>query len=82
MVAPVSFGKTFDSKDEAPFLYVSLDNDVVIGSNAGAPTNGTSGTLVAIAGPGSLLIDRTNSKLYINTNTKASPTWTVVGTQS
>jgi hypothetical protein len=32
--------------------------------------------------PKSLLIDLTGGKLYINTNTKASPTWTVVGTQS
>jgi hypothetical protein len=32
--------------------------------------------------PGTLLIDRTGKKLYINTGTKASPTWTVVGTQS
>ena len=27
-------------------------------------------------------VDTTNAKLYINTNTKASPTWTVVGTQT
>lgn len=34
------------------------------------------------ANPGSILIDTTGKKLYINTGTKASPTWTVVGTQS
>lgn len=34
------------------------------------------------AQPGSLLIDATGKKLYINTGTKASPTWTVAGTQS
>jgi hypothetical protein len=34
------------------------------------------------ATPGSLLVDRTGLKLYINTGTKASPTWTVVGNQS
>jgi hypothetical protein len=50
--------------------------------NAGAPTNGTSGTAATVAGPGCLLIDTTNKFLYINTNTKASPTWTKVGTQS
>lgn len=50
--------------------------------NAGAPTNGTSGTRAGSAYPGSLLIDTTNKKLYINTNTKASPTWTVVGAQT
>lgn len=56
-------------------------NDVLIMRKAGAPTNGTSGDGAANAGPGSLLIDTTNAKLYINTNTKASPTWTIVGTQ-
>jgi len=50
--------------------------------NAGAPVNGTSGTGAGWAGPGCLLVDYTNTKLYINTNTMASPTWTVTGTQS
>jgi len=51
--------------------------------NAGAPTNGTSGTYAnQNAGGGARLIDTTNDKLYINTNTAASPTWTVVGSQS
>jgi hypothetical protein len=44
--------------------------------NAGAPTNGTSGTFAAIARKGDLLIDYTNGSLYQNTNTLASPTWT------
>lgn len=57
-------------------------NDVWLLTNAGAPTSGTSGTGAGTAGPGSLCIDYTNAKLYINTNTKASPTWTVAGTQS
>lgn len=34
------------------------------------------------AAPGMLLIDLTGLKLYINTGDKASPTWTVVGSQS
>jgi hypothetical protein len=34
------------------------------------------------ARPGTLLLDATGLKLYINTGTKASPTWTVVGAQS
>jgi hypothetical protein len=34
------------------------------------------------ATPGSILIDRTGLKVYINTGSKASPTWTVVGNQS
>jgi len=49
---------------------------------AGAPTDGTSGTGAGLAHPGSLYIDTTNAKLYINTNTQASPTYTVVGAQT
>src|SRR5579859_7709027 len=48
-------------------------------TNAGAPTNGTSGTYVNQAGPGSVLIDVTNKNIYVNTNTLASPTWTAIG---
>lgn len=59
---------------------VRMSNEVCILSGAGAPSDGTTGA--TFAGPGSLYIDRTNKKLYINTNTKASPTWTVVGSQS
>lgn len=51
-------------------------------TNAGVPTNGVSGTLAGAAGKGSLVADVTNGKLYINTGTLASPTWTVVGTQT
>lgn len=58
------------------------DLDLAIVTNAGAPTNGTSGTFAGQAGPGCLLIDTTNAILYINTNTKLSPTWTKVGTQT
>lgn len=43
--------------------------------NAGAPVDGTSGTLAGIAEKGSLLIDTSTPDLYINANTKASPTW-------
>lgn len=50
--------------------------------NAGAPTDGTSGTCAGLSNKGTLLIDSTNGKLYINTGTLLSPTWTVVGTQS
>lgn len=46
--------------------------------NAGAPVSGTSGTGVGLCGPGTLLMDITNTKLYINTNTLASPTWTLI----
>jgi hypothetical protein len=54
------------------------DNVLVI-SNAGAPSDGTTGTGAGKAGPGSLLVDITNKKLYQNTNTKASPTWQSLG---
>jgi hypothetical protein len=56
--------------------YQGIAGGVVLVTNAGAPTDGTSGTGVNVAGPGSLLIDTTNCNLYQNTNTKASPTWT------
>ena len=53
-------------------------------SGSAAPTDGTSGTGAGWAGPGSIYVrgSTTNSKAYINTNTKASPTWTVIGAQS
>lgn len=82
-----------DLQDAAHDGYHAVDKDfykkaclrlvsdvVVLAPKAGAPTNGTTGK--DVAGPGSLYIDITAGKLYINTNTKASPTWTVVGTQS
>lgn len=60
-----------------------LLNDVLILTDSGAPTNGTSGTGAGLAGPGSLYVKRAATPiLYINTNTKLSPTWTVVGTQT
>lgn len=51
---------------------------VLLSSNAGAPTSGTSGTGVNVAGPGSFIVDTTNTRLYINTNTQASPTWSMM----
>jgi hypothetical protein len=52
-----------------------------------ATFTGTINTATTWAGtyrarPGSLLINLTNLKLYINTGTKASPTWTIVGAQT
>ncbi len=52
--------------------------DVQVVTNTGAPTDGTSGTGVGVASPGALLIDVTNFNVYINANTKASPTWSVL----
>ncbi len=56
-------------------LRTLINANVMIAPNAGAPTDGTSGTFAGFAGPGSLLIDTTNTNLYMNENTKASPTW-------
>ncbi len=42
--------------------------------NAGVPVDGT--TYANEAEPGDLLVDNSNKKLYQNTNTLASPTWT------
>lgn len=49
---------------------------------AGEPVNGTSGSFAGLALKGALLVDVTNAVLYINTNTQASPTWTMVGEQA
>lgn len=60
-----------------------LKDSVLLGlSGSGAPTNGTSGTGAGKAGPGSVYTRLSNGAKYVNTNTKASPTWTVAGTVS
>lgn len=51
-------------------------------SDSGAPTDGTSGTGAGLLEPGSQYTNEANGKVYVNTGTKASPTWTIVGTQS
>ncbi len=48
----------------------------------GTPVSGTSGTGKGWAGTGSTLLDTVAAKWYVNTNTMASPTWTVIGSQS
>lgn len=66
-------------------VFVSSDGTTTVPRiqyGAGAPTDGTSGDGAGEAEVGSLYIDITNGKLYINTNTKASPTYTVVGAQT
>lgn len=60
------------------WLRVMSDNNLAILANAGAPTNGTSGTFAGKAGPGCMVVDTTNAVLYINTGTKASPVWVAV----
>lgn len=63
---------------------VHIGAGVWIFQGTAAPTDGASGTGAGFAGPGSLYVrtSGSNSKLFINTGTKAAPTWTVVGTQS
>lgn len=63
-MALIAGGLVIEGANQAPF------------ENAGAPTNGTSGTYAGSCRKGSLLIDTTNGNLYVNTNTAASPTWT------
>jgi len=47
--------------------------------NEGPPSSGTSGTLAGYAQKGDWLRDVTNSVLYINEGSKASPYWTPIG---
>ncbi len=72
------------SKGAIGFTQALIDqrNGVWLLCAAGSPTDGTSGTGATFADTGSLYIDITDGKLHINTNTKASPTWVVVGSQS
>lgn len=57
---------------------ILMSNDVaIIVGGSSAPTDGAAGTGAQFAGPGSLFIMTGGTiKLYMNTNTKASPTWT------
>lgn len=75
------------SKGPVSFKWAQIDpgNDVWFFTANGVPVDGVNGTGKGWAGPGSLCIGLdvgSSFKLYINTNTKASPTWTVVGSQT
>lgn len=59
---------------------VRMTNQICILNGAGAPTDGTTGD--NYAGTGSLYIDKTAGKLYINTGAITNPTWVVVGSQT
>ena len=63
---------------------LSMGNSAWLFTGTTAPVNGVAGTGAGFAGPGSMYVraDGVNSKVFINTNTKASPTWTVIGTQT
>lgn len=60
-----------------PFAIMRGMADNYIGpfTNAGAPTNGTSGTFAGYAGPAAQLFDITNGISYINAGTRLSPVW-------
>jgi len=59
---------------------IRMENDIVVMVGAGVPTNGTTGD--DFAGTGSLYVDSTAGKLWINTGLITNPTWIVVGTQT
>ena len=78
MVRPVS--RTQGGTAHGMLYADNFGTDII--TNAGVPVDGTSGTGAGFAGPASLCLDRTNGKAYINTGTRASPVWIVLGTQS
>lgn len=45
---------------------------------SGAPSDGAAGTLYGRADPGDVIVDTATSKLYVNSNTKASPVWSQI----
>lgn len=59
-------------------LHGLVDNSVLDLVGAGAPTSGAAGTAQGDAGPMSTYWDITNKQLYVNVNTKASPTWSPI----
>jgi hypothetical protein len=86
--ASVSGNKSFNNQTFTPATIVSEYNALTmfgLGTNfgiyfrtaAGAPANGLAGIE-----QGSILLNQADTKLYINTGTSASTTWTVVGTQT
>jgi hypothetical protein len=54
------------------------NTDAVDLAASGAPTNGPSGTGAGEAGKASLYRDTATGNIYVNTGTKASPTWTMM----
>lgn len=56
-----------------------INNNVGFITGSGAPTDGTSGTQVGKAGPGTIYIDLATGNLYVNLGTKASPVWSAFG---
>lgn len=54
---------------------IMFGDGVWLFTNAGVPSDGTSGTGAGFAGKGSICVDVSNGELYTNQGTKASPTW-------
>lgn len=73
--AGVDAGVAGDLTGYGPAVYSST-------ANGGTPAGGTAGFGAGTLVPGALVIAASSTKLFINTNTEASPTWTVVGSQS
>ena len=57
---------------------VQFKNSARIFSGNVVPVDGTSGTGVGKAGPGSIYIRTDVATVYINTGTKASPSWKAI----
>jgi hypothetical protein len=55
---------------------IRMENDVVVMTGDGAPTDGTTGD--NFAGPGSMYVDITGANLYIQTGLITSPVWKLV----
>lgn len=52
--------------------------DVHLMTGNGAPTDGAAGTGAKLAAPASFYFDYTNGNAYINTGTKAEPSWKAI----
>ncbi len=69
-------------KDIWASLRQMADRDIWDIADTGAPTSGTSGTGVGYSGPGSVYTNISNGAKYVNTNTKASPTWSILASSA
>lgn len=78
MAGPQQFGGT--TLNIWTMLRSLVFSKVGILVNAGAPTNGVSGTYAGQAGPGSIIIDTVAGNLYQNIGTVTSPIWLNIGT--
>jgi hypothetical protein len=61
-------------------IHLGEDGSNFLTTATGAPVSGAAGSFAGFAPPGSLLTDVSTGRLYINTDTLVSPTWTMVDT--